>query len=168
MQYQFIWPFPGLELIPDRIRAISWHGDSFTKCWPPDGCSRDLDGGETFSIFHGIRTSNVIRAMLCCNVQRSKTKSTKMMYKCGLIIYPILITVTSQWARWRLKSTAFWLFTERFVQVQIKENIKAPRHWPLCGEFTADRWIPRTKGQLRGKCFHLMTSSCALNFRNFR
>ena len=23
-----------------------------------------------------------------------------------------------------------------------------------------DRWITRTKGQLRGKCFHLMTSSC--------
>ena len=23
-----------------------------------------------------------------------------------------------------------------------------------------DRWIPGTKGQLRGKCFHLMTSSC--------
>ena len=28
-----------------------------------------------------------------------------------------------------------------------KENIKAPRHWPLCGEFTGDRWIPRTNGQ---------------------
>ena len=26
-----------------------------------------------------------------------------------------------------------------------------------------DRWIPRTKGQLRGKCFHLMTSSCYNN-----
>ena len=25
-----------------------------------------------------------------------------------------------------------------------------------------DRWIPRTKGQLRGKCFHLMTSSWKL------
>ena len=24
-----------------------------------------------------------------------------------------------------------------------------------------DRWIPRTKGELRGKCFHLMTSSCS-------
>ena len=23
-----------------------------------------------------------------------------------------------------------------------------------------DRWIPRTKGQLRGKCLHFMTSSC--------
>ena len=30
---------------------------------------------------------------------------------------------------------------------QIKENIKAPRHWPLCGEFAGDRWIPRTNGQ---------------------
>ena len=34
-----------------------------------------------------------------------------------------------------------------FVQAQIKEIIKAPRHWPLWGEFTDDRWIPRTKGQ---------------------
>ena len=28
-----------------------------------------------------------------------------------------------------------------------------------------DRWIPRTKGQLRGKCFHLMTSPWAPNRR---
>ena len=26
-----------------------------------------------------------------------------------------------------------------------------------------DRWIPRTKGQLRGKCFPLMTSSCVIS-----
>ena len=48
---------------------------------------------------------------------------------------------------------------EPFVQAQIKENIKAPRHSPLWGEFTGDRWIPRIKGQLGGKCFPLMTSS---------
>ena len=30
---------------------------------------------------------------------------------------------------------------------QIKENIKAPRHLHLCGEFTGHRSIPRTKGQ---------------------
>ena len=30
----------------------------------------------------------------------------------------------------------------------------------LCVRNSPDRWIPRTKGQLRGKCFHLMTSSC--------
>ena len=28
------------------------------------------------------------------------------------------------------------LFTQPFIQTQIKENAKAPRHWPLCGEFT--------------------------------
>ena len=33
------------------------------------------------------------------------------------------ITMTSQWARWRLKSPASRLFTQ-------------PRHWPLWGEFT--------------------------------
>ena len=43
--------------------------------------------------------------------------------------------------------TASPLFTQPFIRAQIKENIKAPRHWPLCGEFTGDRWIPRTNGQ---------------------
>ena len=58
-----------------------------------------------------------------------------------------IIIMTSQWARWRLKSPVSPLFTQSFIRAQIKENIKAPRHWPLCGEFTGDRWIPRTNGQ---------------------
>ena len=37
------------------------------------------------------------------------------------------------------------LFTQPFIQAQIKENIKAPHHLPLC--------------QYRGKCSNLMTSS---------
>ena len=69
------------------------------------------------------------------------------------------ITVMSLCAWWRPKSPASRLFTQPFIQAQIKENMKAPCHWPLCGEFTGDRWIPRTNGQYRGKCFHLMTSS---------
>ena len=72
---------------------------------------------------------------------------------------PCFITVTSLWIRWRLKSPASRLFTQSFIQAQIKENTKVLRHWPLWGEFAGERWIPRTKGQWRGKCFHLMTSS---------
>ena len=47
--------------------------------------------------------------------------------------------MTSQWVRWRLKSPASRLFTQPFIQTQIKENIKAARHWPSCGtgEFPA-------------------------------
>ena len=49
------------------------------------------------------------------------------------------------------------LLAQPFVQANIKENIKVPRHWPLWGESTTDQWIPLTQGQLRWKCFHLMT-----------
>ena len=41
------------------------------------------------------------------------------------------ITTTSWWAWWLLKSQASRLFAQPFVQAQIKENIKAPHHWPL-------------------------------------
>ena len=34
------------------------------------------------------------------------------------------------------------MFTHSFIRVQIKENIKAPRHWPLCGEFTGTGEFP--------------------------
>ena len=67
---------------------------------------------------------------------------------CNMLGYRIVfITMTSYWARLRLKSPASRLFTRAFIQVQIKENIKVPRHWPLWGEFTGDRWIPLTKSQ---------------------
>ena len=44
-------------------------------------------------------------------------------------------------ARGSLKSPASRLFTQPFIQAQIKENNKAPRNWSLWGEFI------RTKGQ---------------------
>ena len=59
----------------------------------------------------------------------------------------------------RLINSPIWLVVG-FVQVQIKENIKAPRHWPLRGEFNGDWWIP---SQRVNKAANLMTSSwCAL------
>ena len=46
------------------------------------------------------------------------------------------------------------LFTQPFIQTQIKENIKAPRHWPLCVEFTGTGEFPAQRAS------DLMTSSC--------
>ena len=45
------------------------------------------------------------------------------------------------------------LFTRRSKKHQSSASLA------LWGEVTGDRWIPRTNCQLRGKCFHLMTSS---------
>ena len=64
-----------------------------------------------------------------------------------LFVFFLIIHYSDAITRLRLESLASWLFTQPFVQAQIKQNITAPRHWPLWGEFTGDRWIPRTKGQ---------------------
>ena len=71
------------------------------------------------------------------------TAELEMANKYGMI--PMIMT--SQWAQWCLKSPASPLFAQLLVQEQIKENIKAPSHWLLCGEFISDRWIPRTESQ---------------------
>ena len=55
--------------------------------------------------------------------------------------------------RWRHKSPASRLFAQPFIQAKMKENIKAPRHWPLWGEFTVVRWIPPHTGPVRRKMF---------------
>ena len=68
--------------------------------------------------------------------------------------------------QWRLKSPASRLFAQPFVCAQTKEDIKAPRHWPLWGESTGHRLIRLKKGHERGL---LMPSSWYLsNFRCYR
>ena len=42
----------------------------------------------------------------------------------------IIISIVKHWVP--------WVFTQASNQAQLKENIKALRHWPLCGEFTGD------------------------------
>ena len=49
-----------------------------------------------------------------------------------------VITLTSQWPRWRLKTPAPRLFTQPFIQ----SHIKAARHRSLCGEFTGTGEFP--------------------------
>ena len=60
--------------------------------------------------------------------------------KCAL--NQICPEVPSPVAIWWLKSPAPRLFAQPIVHVQIKENTKTPRHWPLWWESTDDRWIP--------------------------
>ena len=43
---------------------------------------------------------------------------------------------------WRLKSPASRVFTQPFIQAQIKENIKVSLHWPLWWKFTMTGEFP--------------------------
>ena len=83
------------------------------------------------------------------------------------ILFPKLrsITMTTQWARWRLKSPAYGLFNS--IVCSCANERKHQSSASLAFVRGINRWIPRTNGQSRGKCFHLMTSSCALPCVNF-
>ena len=60
---------------------------------------------------------------------------------------------------WRFISLASRWFAWAFVQGQIDENIKAPRH--------RDRWIPFVRGSNAELCFHWMASSFLEMLRTF-
>ena len=57
------------------------------------------------------------------------------------------ITVTSQWV---VKSPESRSFVQSFIQAQIKENFKAPRHWLLWGESISDRLM--TSSYIMSEC----------------
>ena len=62
----------------------------------------------------------------------------------------VCLSVSLQWCHNERGSVSNYqrlFFAQLPVQARIKGNIKAPRHWPLCGEFTGDRGIPRTNIQ---------------------
>ena len=80
-----------------------------------------------------------------------------MLSESGLITRPI--TLTSWWARWRLKTMVSRLFTQPFAQAQIKENTKAPRHWPLSGNSPVTGEVPAQRASNAEFFFYLMTSS---------
>ena len=76
-----------------------------------------------------------------CLAHTQENRICQITYMYGWVSY---IIMTSYWGPWRLKSPAFWLFTQPFVQAEIKENTKAPRHGPLWGEFTCEFPAQRT------------------------
>ena len=145
-----------LLLRPEYSETLGWHNG----CWYPGARFNIKMTSFQYGKSHcGDKT--MLRPSYLYNGISYTGKTTSLYWiraQTPLVASPLaaVITSTSWWLRCPLKSPASRLFTQSFIQAQIKENIKAPRHWPLYG----DRWIPRTNGQLRGKCFHLMTSSC--------
>ena len=59
------------------------------------------------------------------------------------IVFHYCDAIMGAMARWRLESPPLWLFTQPFIQVQIKENIKlrvtalCEGNSPVTGEFPA-------------------------------
>ena len=86
-----------------------------------------------------------------------------------------LVTLVHMWGRQDIIYLLLWRHNERVgvsnhrcldclfncLFRRRSNKTSKPRVTGLWGEFIGHRWILRTKGQFREKCFHLMTSSCS-------
>ena len=67
----------------------------------------------------------------------------RLPHRTNVSWHHLIITVTSQWARWLFKSPASRLFTQVYSGAD-QRKFEAPRHWPeenspMTGEFPAQR-----------------------------
>ena len=88
----------------------------------------------------------------CPSVRITKTHERNFMKFLWLVWHGtclgvILVSNGSKFLKGRQRRRLKKMFSNSFDQAQIKDNIKAPRHWPLWGECYGDRWIPLTNGQ---------------------
>ena len=75
------------------------------------------------------------------DIQKLENLYTTFLYTINTAVVKVL-----EWPlQWRVYGRdgvyACCLFTQPFIQAQIKENIKVPRHWPLWGEITENVFI---------------------------
>ena len=110
----------GLKLKP-VIKRGPW---PFPHGHPLIHCLRKIIDVMYISLIFGITYDVTTRKYFFASLALCQGRTSNMVTSSVMI-------VTSYWAWWRLKPPASRLFTQPFVQVQIKENIKAPRHWPF-------------------------------------
>ena len=94
---------------------------------------------------------NLSTVFVCKDKSKDKKLHLTVSLGCAVVtcLRPwYLITVTS----YLLGTRASQITSPRILYSAVysgtdQRNFKSPRHWPLWGEFTGDRWIPYTKGQ---------------------
>ena len=105
---------------------LQWNLNQNTTCF------------KQVNAFENVSKMAVILSMGQCDNVRQSGYNKIGMSRAAHYSDVIMGTVTSQ-----ITSQPHDCFLNRLF----KENIKAPRHWPLCRELTGHRWIPCTKGQ---------------------
>ena len=92
---------------------------------------------------------NTIVGMHCNIVSTINVCAVRYLKMDGgiLCVYNLRVRVDIKTQFWHYNDVIMSAIASQLTSltIVIKENIKAPRHWPLCREFTGHRWIPRTK-----------------------
>ena len=122
----------------ERVWCNRWHGSGLFWMNSNQSCGlANATGNIQEGNFRRTQPTN-LRCRAVCNI---------VIYLTAILYYRlhhyndvIMCAMASQ-------ITSFTIIYSTVYAGADKKKIKAPRHWPLCEEFTGDRWIPRTKGQ---------------------
>ena len=89
------------------------------------GCQSDYIGLRIDKYFGNKIVEESVKFQRDTTILNAYLKTSRELLIRCLTVYGInVITMTSWWPRWRLKSPASRLFTQSFIQTQIKENIR--------------------------------------------
>ena len=102
-----------------------------------------------------------VRLTVSCNLYRNNHSGEATLKNMGINHYNevIITTMESQITSLTVVNSTVYSDAD---QIKHQSSASLAFVWGI----HRDQWIPRTKGQLRGKCFHLMTSSCRPNTVN--
>ena len=110
--------------------------------------------------------SALVQIMACC-----PTSPSHYMKQCWLIISEVFWP-SPHYDDVRMGAIASQITSLTIVYSTVYSDADQRKHQSSASlafvwDRDRDRWIPRTKGQLRGKYFHLMTSSCWYEIENY-
>ena len=115
--------------------------------------------------FYAIQTKGISMILLteehitlsyCCFMETSSTLSKQLLFKINVTSHYIDVIMTTMATQITSLTVVYSTVYSDADQRKHQSSTSLAFVWGI----HRDRWIPRTKGQLRGKCFYLMTSSC--------
>ena len=127
--------------------------------WDPGICSQ-LRSSHIHSIHQKSRdfiNGNFVYLALICAVWSSRGRAGKKVTAVTFFRCPTVLCLPSEYMcmAQHYNDVKMGAISSQITSLTIVYSIvysdadqrKHPRHWPFCGEFTWDRWIPRTNGQ---------------------
>ena len=137
------WLYLAYESFHDILFLISL-GRSNPLCW-------EQHGNSFFIHWQTLQRSNKCLNEIVKHTKLQKIGNKAVEYTGSYFTVVCLRVLALQWRHNGRVGVSNHQYHNCFLNClfrrRSKDHIKTLRRWPLWGEFTGDRWIPRTKGQ---------------------
>ena len=118
--------------------------------WPLYFSTRRIQSGSWLNDTSAFEIAFISLSVMLLQFNLLLTENYGCNFECLILKHTChwrYITMMSHHCHGILSQQQLCCLFNSLYQANYNENIKAPRCWSLCGEFTCPRWIPHTKGQ---------------------